>query len=89
MGANEATHLFTTRTLTFGNVTLNPGIYTLWMRHTRSSTWLIINRVDPARIEVAHTDAWHFTPIYFYPPLESNFIGEGGAEHIIPATSSP
>ena len=44
MGANEATHLFTTRTLTFGNVTLNPGIYTLWMRHTRSSTWLIINR---------------------------------------------
>lgn len=43
-GANDATHLFTTRTLTFGSVTLAPGMYTLWVRHARDGTTLIINR---------------------------------------------
>lgn len=43
-GANDATHLFTTRTLTFGSVTLTPGMYTLWVQHSRDRTWLIVNR---------------------------------------------
>jgi hypothetical protein len=43
-GANDATHLFTTRSLTFGSVTLAPGMYTLWVQHTRDHTSLIINR---------------------------------------------
>ncbi len=43
-GANDATHLFTTRTLTFGDVTLAPGTYTLWVQHTRGGTFLIVNR---------------------------------------------
>ncbi|HEX4933842.1 MAG TPA: DUF2911 domain-containing protein [Gemmatimonadaceae bacterium] len=43
-GANDATHLFTTRTLTFGTVTLAPGMYTLWVQHTRQGTYLIVNR---------------------------------------------
>lgn len=43
-GANDATHLFTTRTLTFGETTLAPGSYTLWVQHTRAGTYLIINR---------------------------------------------
>ncbi len=43
-GANDATHLFTTRTLTFGSVTIAPGMYTLWVQHTRGGTFLIINR---------------------------------------------
>ncbi len=43
-GANDATHLFTTRTLTLGSVTLAPGSYTLWVQHTRAGTFLIVNR---------------------------------------------
>jgi hypothetical protein len=48
-GANDATHLFTTRTLTFGApgtvaLTVDPGMYTLWIQHTRAGTFLIINR---------------------------------------------
>ncbi len=43
-GANDATHLFTTRTLTFGSMVLAPGIYTLWVQHTRGGTFLIVNR---------------------------------------------
>lgn len=43
-GANDATHLFTTRTLTFGDLTLAPGMYTLWVQHTATGTWLIVNR---------------------------------------------
>lgn len=43
-GANEATHLATGKTLVFGDVTLAPGLYTLWTQHTRSGTWLIVNR---------------------------------------------
>lgn len=43
-GANDATHLFTTRTLTFGDLVLAPGSYTLWVQHTSAGTWLIVNR---------------------------------------------
>jgi hypothetical protein len=43
-GANDATHLFTTRTLTLGTMTLPPGMYTLWVQHTRNGTFLIVNR---------------------------------------------
>ena len=42
-GANDATHLFTTRTLTLGSVSLAPGMYTLWVQHTRDGTFLIVN----------------------------------------------
>ena len=43
-GANDATHLFTTRPLTLGTMTLAPGAYTLWIQHTRQATFLIVNR---------------------------------------------
>ena len=43
-GANDATHLFTTRVLTFGQMTVPPGSYTLWIQHTRSGTFLIVNK---------------------------------------------
>lgn len=64
-GANDATHLFTTRTLTLGTLTLAPGMYTLWLQHTRTGTFLIVNRQtgqwgtqydaaqDVGRVEVA------------------------------------
>lgn len=43
-GANDATHLFTTRPLTIGTMSLAPGMYTLWVQHTRQATYLIVNR---------------------------------------------
>lgn len=43
-GANEATHLATSKTIQFGELTLPPGLYTLWTQHTRSGTYLIVNR---------------------------------------------
>jgi hypothetical protein len=43
-GANDATHLFTTRVLTFGALVVQPGSYTLWIQHTRNGTFLIVNR---------------------------------------------
>lgn len=43
-GANDATHLFTTRTLTMGDLTVPPGMYTLWVQHTRSGTFLMVNK---------------------------------------------
>ena len=43
-GANDATHLFTTRTLTFGALTVPPGMYSLWIVHARSGTTLIVNK---------------------------------------------
>ncbi|HEX6942934.1 MAG TPA: DUF2911 domain-containing protein [Gemmatimonadaceae bacterium] len=43
-GANDATHLFTTRTLTFGELTVPPGSYSLWIQHTRTGTFLIVNK---------------------------------------------
>ncbi len=43
-GANEATHLATSKTIQLGDMTLAPGLYTLWIQHTRTGTWLIVNR---------------------------------------------
>ena len=43
-GANDATHLFTTRPLTLGTMSLAPGMYTLWVQHTRQGTFLIVNK---------------------------------------------
>lgn len=43
-GANDATHLFTTRTLTMGSLTLPPGMYSLWVQHTHNGTFLIVNK---------------------------------------------
>ena len=42
-GANDATHMFITRTMTIGTMTLPPAMYTLWVQHTKSGTFLIIN----------------------------------------------
>ena len=43
-GANDATHLFTSRTLTFGSVVVPPGAYTLWIQHGKSGATMIINK---------------------------------------------
>ena len=43
-GANEATHLATSKTIVLGDVTLAPGLYTLWTQHTRNGTYLIVNK---------------------------------------------
>ncbi len=43
-GANDATHLFTSRTLTMGDVVVPPGAYTLFVQHTRMGTWLLVNK---------------------------------------------
>ncbi len=43
-GANEATHLATSKTIAFGDMTLAPGLYTLWIQHTRAATYLIVNK---------------------------------------------
>ncbi len=48
-GANDATHLFTTRTLTLGaagtqTLVVPPGMYTIWVQHTKSGTFLIVNK---------------------------------------------
>ncbi|CAG1772495.1 hypothetical protein BAC2_02562 [uncultured bacterium] len=43
-GANDATHLFVTRAMTFGSVTVPAGAYTLWIQHTRTGTNLIVSR---------------------------------------------
>lgn len=43
-GANAATHLATTRTLAFGDVVVEPGIYTLYIHQTRTGPVLLINR---------------------------------------------
>jgi hypothetical protein len=43
-GANEATHLATSKTIQLGDMTLAPGMYTLWTHHTRTGTSLIVNR---------------------------------------------
>jgi len=44
VGANDATHLFTSRTLTMGDVAVPPGAYTLFVQHTRNGTFLIVNK---------------------------------------------
>jgi hypothetical protein len=43
-GANEAAHLATSRTIVLGDMTLAPGLYTLWTQHTRNGTFLIVNK---------------------------------------------
>ncbi|HEY9228277.1 MAG TPA: DUF2911 domain-containing protein [Gemmatimonadaceae bacterium] len=43
-GANEATHLATSRSIVLGDMTLAPGLYTLWTQHTRNGTFLIVNK---------------------------------------------
>lgn len=43
-GANEATHLATSKTIMLGDMTLAPGLYTLWTQHTRGGTFLIVNK---------------------------------------------
>ncbi|MDB4873875.1 MAG: hypothetical protein JWM41_321 [Gemmatimonadetes bacterium] len=43
-GANEATHLATSKTIALGDLTLAPGLYTLWTQHTRNGTFLIVNK---------------------------------------------
>ena len=43
-GANDATHLFITRTMELGTMKLAPGMYTLWVQHTKSGTFLIVNK---------------------------------------------
>ena len=44
MGANDAAHLATDRTLELGNLTLSPGTYTLFLLPNRDKWELIINR---------------------------------------------
>jgi hypothetical protein len=43
-GANEATHLATSKTIVLGDMTLAPGLYSLWTQHTRTGTFLIVNK---------------------------------------------
>jgi hypothetical protein len=43
-GANEATHLATSKTIVVGEMTLAPGMYSLWIQHTRNGTFLIVNK---------------------------------------------
>jgi hypothetical protein len=43
-GANEATHLATSKPITMGDLTLPAGLYTLWIQHTRGGTFLIVNK---------------------------------------------
>ncbi|MDQ6610946.1 MAG: DUF2911 domain-containing protein [Gemmatimonadota bacterium] len=42
-GANDATHMFITRAMTIGTMTLPVGMYTLWVQHTHSGTFLIVS----------------------------------------------
>jgi hypothetical protein len=44
LGANEATHLATSRELTFGNVVVPPGLYTLWLFNATGAPQLVINK---------------------------------------------
>ena len=44
LGANEATHLATSRELTFGTVVVPPGLYTLWFFNAAGGPHLVINR---------------------------------------------
>jgi len=44
VGANAATHFSTSRALAFGDLTVAPGLYTLWIQHTRNGTFLIVNK---------------------------------------------
>ena len=43
-GANEATHLATSKPISIGDLSIPAGLYTLWIQHTRSGTFLIVNK---------------------------------------------
>jgi hypothetical protein len=43
-GANEATHLATSKAMSIGDLNLPAGLYTLWIQHTRTGTFLIVNK---------------------------------------------
>jgi hypothetical protein len=43
-GANEAAHLATSKTIQLGDMTVAPGLYTIWTQHTRTGTFLIVNK---------------------------------------------
>jgi len=43
-GANEATHLATSKAMSIGDLNIPAGLYTLWIQHTRSGTFLIVNK---------------------------------------------
>ena len=43
-GANDATHLFASRTLTIGDAVVPPGAYSLFVQHTRNGAWLTVNK---------------------------------------------
>lgn len=43
-GANEATHLATSKTIVMGDLTIPAGLYSLWIQHTHSGTFLIVNK---------------------------------------------
>ena len=71
-GANDATHLFTTRELVAGGTTVAPGMYSLFVQHTRNGTFLIVNKqtgqwgtvynpaLDVVRIPMTLTDVSQF-----------------------------
>ena len=71
-GANDATHLFTTRELVAGGTTVPPGMYSLFVQHTRNGTFLIVNKqtgqwgtvynpaLDVVRIPMTLTDVSQF-----------------------------
>jgi hypothetical protein len=44
LGANEATHLATSRELTFGSLVVPPGLYTLWLFNATGGPQLVINK---------------------------------------------
>ena len=46
MGANDAAHFATDRTLQIGNVTVAPGTYTLFLLPNQNEWQLVINRAD-------------------------------------------
>jgi hypothetical protein len=43
-GANEAAHLATSKTIQLGEMTIAPGLYTIWTQHKADGTWLIVNK---------------------------------------------
>ena len=44
LGANEATHFATARELAFGDVSVPPGLYTLFLYNARSGPLLVVNK---------------------------------------------
>jgi hypothetical protein len=44
LGANEATHFATGRDVTFGDITVPAGLYTLWLYNAKSGPQLVVNK---------------------------------------------